>query len=119
MRYFLALLLLLVRPPIAAAAIVDHPWNFEWVDTSANETAEDGFIIELKKADGSYVEIGRVGPNVTKATIKMMSQEGANYCFACKAFNLIGISERAEACARMKFLPRAPNKPLEFKATPA
>ena len=92
---------------LLAATLHTQAFNLNWQDTSDNET---GFIVEQRKGDGSYLEIGRVDANVT--SFRAPAVTGAlqsRWCYAVKAVNEIGESGRAEGCGEITgSVPEAP-----------
>jgi hypothetical protein len=64
-----------------------------WSDNSNNE---DGFKIERRSPGGSFVEVARVGANVTTYTDSNLAA-GAAYCYAVRAFNSAGSSDATNA----------------------
>jgi hypothetical protein len=67
-----------------------------WSDNSGNE---DGFKIERMSVSGMFVEVARVGANVTTYTDSNLAA-GTAYCYAVRAFNNAGSSEATNAaCA--------------------
>lgn len=86
-----------------------------WTDTAIDES---GFVIEQRKGDGSFVEIGRVGPNVTMFRAPPVTGAvGTRWCYAVRAYKttIEGdlMSERAEGCYVMEVLP--PSAPIMLR----
>lgn len=75
--------------PVAEAATL----RLAWSDNSNNE---DGFKIERKSSGGSFVEVARVGANVTTYTDSNLAA-GAAYCYTVRAFNDAGSSDATNA----------------------
>jgi hypothetical protein len=76
----------------AEAAILSLAW-------SDNSNNEDGFKIERRSPNGSFVEVARVGANVTTYTDSQLAA-GTAYCYAVRAFNSAGSSDATNAaCA--------------------
>lgn len=73
----------------AEAAIL----RLAWSDNSNNE---DGFKIERMSPGGSFVEVARVGANVTTYTDSNLAA-GAAYCYTVRAFNNAGSSDATNA----------------------
>jgi hypothetical protein len=73
----------------AEAAIL----RLAWSDNSNNE---DGFKIERRSPGGSFVEVARVGANVTTYTDSNLAA-GAAYCYTVRAFNNAGSSDATNA----------------------
>lgn len=67
---------------LIAKAVSSSAINLEWMD---NSTGEQGFIIERKPSGGKYVEIAKVGPNVTKYTDSNL-MAGSEYYYRVKAY---------------------------------
>jgi hypothetical protein len=73
-----------------------------WSDNSGNE---NGFKIERMSPNGSFVEVARVGADVTSYTDSELAA-GASYCYAVRAFNDSGSSEPTNAaCATTAINP--------------
>ena len=104
---------LLAQVPV----VVTQNINLSWVDNSNNE---DGFAVLLKKADGTYQEIGRVAPNVITYATSVVGAVGSNWCFAVLAFNKAGNSARSnDGCAAVQPPPEViPTAPSGTKAVP-
>jgi hypothetical protein len=73
----------------AEAAILGLAW-------SDNSNNEDGFKIERRSPGGSFVEVARVGANVTTYTDSNLAA-GAAYCYTVRAFNSAGSSDATNA----------------------
>jgi hypothetical protein len=67
--------------------------HLNWSDNSGNE---DGFKIERMSVSGMFVEVARVGANVTTYTDSNLAADTA-YCYAVRAFNNAGSSDATNA----------------------
>src|SRR5687768_5045883 len=100
--------LLLAAPGAGAQAPAQTvALKISWTETSVDET---GFTIEQKKGDGSYVEVGRVGANVTSFRAPPVTGVvGSRWCYAVRAYKVWSegevMSGRAEGCLVMPVTP--------------
>jgi hypothetical protein len=88
--------------------------DLAWTDNSGSE---DGFRIERKLAAGTYVQIAKVGANVTSYSSMGLS-ESTNYFYRVRAYNAGGNSGYSNE-ANATTLPKPPKAPGNLAATPA
>jgi alpha-tubulin suppressor-like RCC1 family protein/subtilisin family serine protease len=74
---------------LAAVSISNSQISLTWTDASESE---DGFAIERQEADGTFVEVARVGANVVSYADEGLS-EWTRYFYRVRAFNIGGYSE--------------------------
>ena len=73
---------------LTAESVLGKQINFTWTDNSAHET---GYKIERKSAASGYVEIAKVGANVTSYNSVGLTEQ-TPYSYRVRAYNAVGNS---------------------------
>jgi len=97
---------------LAASAVSSSQINLTWTDLSGNEA---GFIIERTAGGGSWVEIARVGANVT-AYANVGLQPNTTYTYRVSSFNAGG-SSAPSVTASAQTPQVAPTAPVSLIAS--
>ena len=97
---------------LAVTAISSSKVELTWEDNSDDE---NGFIIERKKSDGSYLQIATVGKNDTNYTNTGLSSD-TKYSYRVRAYNSTGNSAYSnEVSITTGYVPAPPSS---LKTTP-
>lgn len=117
----LALALCAILAPCAEAQTKTQSatFNITWSDNSGNDPKindqEDGFNIKRSTSQaGPFVEVAKVGPNITTYSDIILNDNGVNqYCYTVSAFNATGTSPDAiGACATTPKIDTGPLTPV-------
>ncbi|MDD3654346.1 MAG: fibronectin type III domain-containing protein [Desulfotomaculaceae bacterium] len=101
-------------PSDLSASATSYSWIYiNWADNSHNET---GFIIERKKAGGTYSQIGAVYANTTNFTDTGLAGD-TRYYYRVRAYNAYGHSDYSNEDSVVTADRDIPETPSDLSAT--